>query len=117
MVQGVGPTIPWQHLQHHGAQPPPPPMNDWVADSNASNHTTPHPGNISPRPSSFTHPSFIIVDNSFVLLVTSIGDSVLLEPFYLNNVLVAKPRPVSFLYDILALTILVLWSLTLLVYL
>jgi hypothetical protein len=71
-------------------------MTDWVADSNASNHTTPHHGNISPRPSSFTDPSFIVVDNSFVLPITSIDDSVLLKPFYLNDVLVAKPHESPF---------------------
>jgi hypothetical protein len=69
---------------------PPTPMTDWVANSGATNHTTPHPGHIfSPRPPSLAHPSSIIVSNGSVLPVTSVGDSVLLGPFYLNNVLVA----------------------------
>jgi hypothetical protein len=66
------------------------PMTDWVADSGASNHTTPHPGHISsPRPPSLAHPSSIIVGNGFVLPITLVGDSMLFGPFYFNDVLVA----------------------------
>jgi hypothetical protein len=66
----------------------PMPMTDKVADSGAINHTTPHSGHISsPRPPSLAHPSSIIVNNVSILPVTSVGDSVLLKPFYLNDVL------------------------------
>jgi hypothetical protein len=66
------------------------PMIDWVADSGATNHTTPHSGHISsPRPPSLAHPSSNIVGNGSVLPVTSVSDSVLPGPFYLNDVLLA----------------------------
>jgi hypothetical protein len=65
-------------------------VTDWVVISGATNHMTPHPGHIlSPRPPSLVHPSSILVDNSSILPVTSVGDSVLSGPFYLNDVLVA----------------------------
>jgi hypothetical protein len=52
--------------------------------------TIPHPGHISsPRPPSLAHLSSIVVGNGFVLPVTSVGDSVLPGPFYLNDVLIA----------------------------
>jgi hypothetical protein len=61
-----------------------------TVDSGATNHTTPHPGHIfSPKPPSLAHPSSIIVGNGSVLSVTSVGDSVLFGPFYLNDVLLA----------------------------
>jgi hypothetical protein len=67
----------------------PNPSTDWVADSGASSHTTPYPGNIhSSRPPSSAHPPSI-VGNGSVLPVTSVGDSVLPGPFYLNEILVA----------------------------
>jgi hypothetical protein len=93
----------------------PPSLMDWVADSNASNHTTPDPGNISlfrpPNPA-------IIVGNRSILHVTSVGDTVLLRPFYLNNVLVTPDILRTFLPFInLPLTIGVQWNLTLLPYL
>jgi hypothetical protein len=63
---------------------------DWVANSGATNHTTPHPGHISsPRPPSLVNPSSIVVGNGYALPVTSVGDSVLPKPFYLNDVLLA----------------------------
>jgi hypothetical protein len=63
-------------------------MADWVVDFIATNHTTPHLGHIySPKPHSFAHPSSIVVTNGSVLSVTSIGDSMLLEPFYFYDVL------------------------------
>jgi hypothetical protein len=65
-------------------------MADWVVDFDATNHTTPHPSHISsPKPPSLAHPSSIIVSNGSVLSVTSVGDSVLPRPFYLNDVPVA----------------------------
>jgi hypothetical protein len=61
-----------------------------VADSDATNHTTAHHGHIfSSRPPSLAHPSSIVVGNGFVLSIASVGDSVFLRPFYLNDVLVA----------------------------
>jgi hypothetical protein len=67
------------------------PVTDWVADSDATNHTAPHPGHIfSPRPWSLAHPSSFVVGNGSVLPVTSVGNSVLPRPFYLNDVLVAS---------------------------
>jgi hypothetical protein len=68
----------------------PTPVTDWVANSGATNHTTPHSGHISsPMPPSLAHPSSIVVGNGSVLPVTSVGDSVLPGPFYLNDVLLA----------------------------
>jgi hypothetical protein len=65
-------------------------VTDWVADSDATNHTTSHPGHIfSPKPLLLAHPSSIVVGNGSVLPVTLVGDSVLPGPFYLNDVLVA----------------------------
>jgi hypothetical protein len=62
-------------------------VTDWVADSDASNHTTSDAGNLtSVRPPTSTNPSFIIVGNGSALRVTSVGDSTLPDPFYLNNV-------------------------------
>jgi hypothetical protein len=71
------------------APAPPTPVTDRVADSDTTNHTTPHPSHIfSPMPLSLTHPSSIVVGNGFVRPVTSLGDLVLIGPFYLNDVLV-----------------------------
>jgi hypothetical protein len=72
------------------ASAPPALVTDWVADSDATNHTTPHPDHIfSSGPPSLVHPSSIIVDHGSALPVTSVGDSVLPEPFYLNDALIA----------------------------
>jgi hypothetical protein len=61
-----------------------------VADSGVTHHTTPSVSNIStPRPLNSSNPSSIIVGNGYSLPVTSIGDSVLSGPFYLNNILLA----------------------------
>jgi hypothetical protein len=61
-----------------------------VADSGVTHHTTPSVGNISTlRPLTSSNPSSIVVDNGSSLLITSVGDSVLLGPFYLNNILLA----------------------------
>jgi hypothetical protein len=71
-------------------QPPHNSVNDWIVDSGASHHTTHSVGNISnPRPLNSVSPSSIIVGNGSTLLVTSIGDSVIPGPFYLNNILLA----------------------------
>jgi hypothetical protein len=53
-------------------------INDWVADSGASHHTTPSIGNISnPHPLKSASPSSIIIGNGSTLPVTSVGDSVI----------------------------------------
>jgi hypothetical protein len=70
--------------------PPPTSVQDWVADSGASHHTTPSAGNISTlHPLTSSNPSSIIVGNDSSLSITSVGDSVLPESFYLNNILLA----------------------------
>jgi hypothetical protein len=69
---------------------PPPVTQDWVTDSSASHHSTPSAGNVShPRTLTSSSPSSIIVGNGSSLPITSVGDSVLLRPFYLNNILLA----------------------------
>jgi hypothetical protein len=71
-------------------QPPHNSVNDRVADSGASHRTTPSVSNISnPRPLNFTSHSSIIVGNGSILPVTSVGDSLIPRPFYLNNILLA----------------------------
>jgi hypothetical protein len=80
-------------------QPPHNSVNDWVADSGASHHTTPSVGNISnPRPLNSASPSSIVVGNGSTLPVTSIGDSVISGPFYLNNILLAPDIVQSLLF-------------------
>jgi hypothetical protein len=70
--------------------PPPTSVQDWVADSGVTHHITPSVGNIStPCPLNLSNPSSIIVGNGSSLSVTSVGDSVLFGPFYLNNILLA----------------------------
>jgi hypothetical protein len=65
-------------------------VNDWVANSGASHHTTPSVGIISnPRLLNSASPSSIVVGNGSTLSVTSVGDSVIPELFYLNNILLA----------------------------
>jgi hypothetical protein len=69
-----------------------------VADSNVTHHTTPSVDNISiPRPLNSSNPSSIIIGNGSSLPVTSVGDSVLSEPFYLNNILLPPDMVQSFL--------------------
>jgi hypothetical protein len=66
---------------------PPATITDWILDSGATNHTTPHVGNISLfRPPNLTTLS-IIVGNGATLPISSVGDTVLLGPLYLNNIL------------------------------
>jgi hypothetical protein len=69
-----------------------------VADSGATHHITPSVGNIStPRPLNLSNPSSIIVGNGSSLPVTSVGDSVLPRPFYLNNILLTPDMVQSLL--------------------
>jgi hypothetical protein len=66
-----------------------PTVTDWVTDSGASNHTTSDAGNLtSVRPPTSNDPSSIIAGNGSALPVTSVEDSALPDPFYLNNVFV-----------------------------
>jgi hypothetical protein len=68
-----------------------PAVTDWDIDSGASNHITSSVGNlISVCPPLLTNPSSIIVGNGSSLSVTSVGNTALLDPFYLNNVLVTS---------------------------
>jgi hypothetical protein len=61
-----------------------------VADSGVTHHTTPSVGNIStPHPLNSSNHSSIIIGNGSSLPVTSVGDSILPGPFYLNNILLA----------------------------
>jgi hypothetical protein len=67
----------------------PPTVTNLVADSGVSNHTTSDAGNLtSVHPPTFIDPSSNVVGNGSSLPVTSVGDSALPDPFYLNNVLV-----------------------------
>jgi hypothetical protein len=70
-----------------------------VADSGAPPTSDFGPvGNIStPRPLNSSNPSSIIVGNGSSLPITSVGDSVLPEPFYLNNILLAPDMVQSLL--------------------
>jgi hypothetical protein len=71
-------------------QPPHNSVNDWVADLGASHHTTHSVSNISnPCPLNSASPPSIIVGNGSTLPVTSVGDSIIPGPFYLNNILLA----------------------------
>jgi hypothetical protein len=92
----------------------PPALTDWVADFGATNHTTPNSGNISRfHPLHSNMPSSIIVGNGSILLVTSVGDSVLLGPLYLNNILIAQILfRIFYLFINSPLTIRVQWNLT-----
>jgi hypothetical protein len=63
-----------------------------------THHTTPSVGNISTlRSLASSNPSSIVVGNDSSLLITSVGDSVLLGPFYLNNILLAPDMVQSLL--------------------
>jgi hypothetical protein len=67
----------------------PPAIIDWVVDAGASYHITSNVDNLtSVHPPTSTDSSSIIVGNGYALSVTSVGDSTLLDPFYLNNVLI-----------------------------
>jgi hypothetical protein len=90
-----------------------------VADSGSSNYTTSDAGNlIFAYPPHINDPSSIIVGNRSSLLVTSVDDMVLPRPFYLNYILVTPDIfKIFYLFAALLLTIDVLWSLTILVFL
>jgi hypothetical protein len=67
----------------------PPTVTEWVTDFGASNHTTFSAGNLtSVRPPLPIDHSSIVVGNGSSLLVTSVGNTAFLGPFYLNNILV-----------------------------
>jgi hypothetical protein len=67
----------------------PPVVTDYVACFGASNHTTSSARNLTfVRPPLLTDRSSIVVGNWSSLLVTLVGNTALLGPFYLNNVLV-----------------------------
>jgi hypothetical protein len=58
--------------------------------SGVTHHTTPSVGNISTlHPLASSNHSSIVVGNGSSLPITSVGDSVLPGPFYLNNILLA----------------------------
>jgi hypothetical protein len=81
-------SIVTDQLLHTMALTPPSTVTDWVVDSGAYNHTTSDASNLtSVRPPTSIDPSFIIVGNGSALPITSVGDSTLPGPFYLNNVL------------------------------
>jgi hypothetical protein len=70
--------------------PLPTSVEDWVADSGAMHHITQLVGNISTlHPLASSNPFSIIVGNGSSLPITSVCDSVLPGPFYLNNILLA----------------------------
>jgi hypothetical protein len=80
-------------------QPPPTFVQDWIADSSVLHNTTPSAANISkPRRLNSSSPSSIVVGNDSSLPITSVGDSVLPGPFYLNNILLALDIVQSLLY-------------------
>jgi hypothetical protein len=78
--------------------PPPTSVQDWVADSGATHHITLSVGNISTLcPLTSSNPSSIVIGNDSSRPITSVGDSVLPGPFYLNNILVAPDMVQSLL--------------------
>jgi hypothetical protein len=69
-----------------------------VVDSGVTHHTTPSAGNISTLyPLASSNPSSIVIGNGSSLPITSAGDSVLPDPFYLNNILFAPDMVQSLL--------------------
>jgi hypothetical protein len=98
--RGLGPAVARELLQHHGATAARNSVNDWVADSGASHHTTHSVSNIfNPRPLNSASPSSIVVGNGSTLPVTLAGDSVIHGSFYLNNILLA-PNIVQNLFSV-----------------
>jgi hypothetical protein len=84
--------------------PPLTSVQDWVADSGATHHATSSVGNISTLcPLASSNPPSIIVGNGSSLPITSVGDSVLPGPFYLNNILLA-PNMVQSLLSVCRFT-------------
>jgi hypothetical protein len=79
--------------------PPPTSVQDWVVDSDVTHHTTSLIGNISTlRPLTSSNPSSVVVGNGSSLPITSVSDSVLPRPFYLNNILLAPNMVQSLLF-------------------
>jgi hypothetical protein len=69
-----------------------------VVDSDTT-HLPLSVGNISTlRPLTSSNPSSIVVDNDSSLPITSVGESVLPRPFYLNNILLTPNMVQSLLY-------------------
>jgi hypothetical protein len=69
-----------------------------VADFGATHHTNPLVDNITMlHPSNSSHPPSIVVGNGSSLPITSVGDSILPGPFYLNNILLAPDMVQSLL--------------------
>jgi hypothetical protein len=69
-----------------------PTRTDWVADFGASYHTSPDPNIVSqPHPRSPTFPSSIIVGNGSTLSITSVGDTVLPNPFCTSTTSLLPP--------------------------
>jgi hypothetical protein len=67
-------------------------------DSDATHHTTSSVDNISTlHPLASSNPFSIVVGNGSSLPITSVSDSVLLGPFYLNNILLAPDMVQSLL--------------------
>jgi hypothetical protein len=81
---GASPLVLFAHSM--ASQPSP---TDWMVGSRASFHTTPTTSLLfhSHPPHPF-HPPSIVVGNGSTLPVTSVGASVLMRPFYLNDILV-----------------------------
>jgi hypothetical protein len=98
----LGPAIAGQLVQHHDA-PPAPYLSPGLGGGlqrNTTHHTTPSIGNISTlRPFTLLNPSSIVVSNDSSLPITSVCDSILPRPFYLNNILLA-PHMVESLLSI-----------------
>jgi hypothetical protein len=64
----------------------PPTIAGWVVDSDTSNHTTQDVGNWTiVLPFNSTTHSSIVVGNGSILQVTSVGDTVFSDPFYLTR--------------------------------
>jgi hypothetical protein len=92
-----------------------PAVTSWIVDSGASYHTTLDAGILSSSHPSLPSTPSIIVSNKKFFLVTSVGDSVLLGPFYLHNCLVIRISfKIFYLFVRFPLTILALLSLILL---
>jgi hypothetical protein len=110
-VWRLGQRLPRRRFQHHSDDPSFLRLGDrlWCLLPHHSHyrHALPLP---SPHSS---HPSSIVVGNGSTLPVTSVGDSVLPGPFYLNDILVAPTSLIiSFLFVGSPLTTLVPLSLT-----
>jgi hypothetical protein len=77
----------------------PPVGPEWIADSGATYHTTPHPGILSSVHSPSSLPSSIMVANGPCLPVTSVGTAGAHGSFRLPDVLVAP----SMVYNLLSI--------------